>query len=141
MGIRANTGLAEIEVNDNGDIISFAVSDNDFLKKFFDFVEWFSKAGEEIEKIKNAADEKEDDFEKLKSTLEQQRNLSNQGLEKLEEMFGEGTCRKIFGDVSPSFICVSDIIAQLSDEVSNIVEKHNKYFMDKYSSKRKGARK
>lgn len=141
MGIRANTGLAKIDVNDNGDTISFAVSDNDFLKKFFDFIDWFSKTGKELEKIKATAEENEDDFKKLKSAIEQQQELSEKGLAMLEEMFGKGTCDKIFEGVSPSFACVSDVIAQLSDEVSNIAEKHNKYFTDKYNKNRKGARK
>ena len=34
-GIRVNTGVKRIEVNDDGDYITLSLSDNDFLNRFF----------------------------------------------------------------------------------------------------------
>lgn len=136
MGIRAKTGSAEIEVNDNGEKISFYLSDNEFIKKFFDFVDWFSKTCEEIEKVKRSKDFNED----FSGVFEAQKNLSDTALEKLEEMFGDGTCKKIFGIASPTYICVADAIAQLSEEVERLGNEYNKEFMNRYNRRRKGAK-
>lgn len=133
MGIRANTGLANIEVNDSGEMITFYLTDNDFIKKFFDFVDWFRESGEKISG--SEASDKD-----LVSIYEQQKNLSDTALDKLEDMFGEGTCKKIFGQMSPIYVCVVDVIAQIAEEVSRLVGEYNKDFVGKYSRGRKGAR-
>lgn len=135
MGIKANTGLATIEVNEKGDKISFFLSDNEFIKKFFDFVEWFQKSCEEISQTNKSYTE--DDFLAI---FNKQKELSDTAIEMLEKIFGEGTCEKIFGQMSPVYICVVDVVAQLSEEVSKLVEAHNNDFVGKYSRDRKGAR-
>lgn len=138
MGIRANTGIATIDVNENGDTITFSLADNDFIKKFFDFIEWFQKTGEEITESEKTA---EKDLEQsFLSVFKKQKELSDEALNTLEDMFGSGTCKKIFGEISPTYVCVVDIIAQLSEETRKLVEKHNNDIFTKYNRNRKGAR-
>ena len=145
MAIRANTGLAEIEVNDNGDKIQFSISDNAFLAGFSDFTKWFLESKDKIDKLRGqsgAADA--DDIAKSLSNFESvfsaQEELSRQTLDKLEDMFGEGTCEKIFGDISPTFVCVADVVLQLMEEISEITKKDTLFYGSKYSRNRKGAR-
>lgn len=141
MGIRANTGTVNIEVNDNGDKISFSISDNDFLKRLSAFFEWFFGTKEEIEK--NEAQPKEkgepDGIEDFNLLLAAQQGLSNQTLDQLDELFGDGTSKKIFGKISPTFVCVVDVILQLADEIERMTKEHNQYFTNRYSRSRKGA--
>lgn len=137
MGIRANTGMVDIDVNDNGDKISFSISDNEFLKKLSDFFEWFFGAKEEIEKFS----EKEiSDPEDFKLAVSAQEGLSKQTMTKLDELFGDETSKKIFGAISPTFVCVVDVVIQLSEEIERISKEHNQYFASRYSRNRKGAR-
>lgn len=137
MGIRANTGTVDIEVNDNGDKISFSISDNDFLKRISSFFEWFFGVKEKIEEFS----EKEiSDPENFKLAVSAQEGFSKQTMTKLDELFGDKTSKKIFGAISPTFVCVVDVIIQLSEEIERIAKEHNQYFANRYSRNRKGAR-
>ena len=42
-GIRVNTGVKRIEVNDDGDFITLSLHDNAFLEKFFSLYETLQK--------------------------------------------------------------------------------------------------
>lgn len=150
MAIRANTGLANIEVNDHGDSITFTVSDNDFLKRLSGFFEWFFSTKEEIENLSSKVNKKESDptdkdisssdFEEFNKILSTQERLSTNTQDKLDELFGPGTSKKIFGDISPSYVCVVDVIGQLVDEIERITKEHNQRLDKKYNRNRKGAR-
>lgn len=142
MGIRANKGLAEIDVNGNGDKISFFVSDNEFLKRLSDFFDWFYASKEEIEKIEAHVNEavKSSKPEDLKTLVLMQEKLSAQTQEKLDIFFGDGTSKKIFGEISPTFACVEDVVFQLFEEIERILNEHNQHFVNRYSKKRKGAK-
>lgn len=140
MGIRANTGSVDIDVNDNGDKISFSISDNEFLKKLSTFFEWFFSSKEEIEKLEMKKESESNEFKEFNLLISAQEGLSKQAIEKLDEFFGEGTSKKIFGDISPTFLCVVDIIFQLSEEIERIATEHNQSFENRYSRRRKGAK-
>lgn len=140
MGIRANTGTVDIDVNDNGDKISFSISDNEFLKKLSDFFEWFFGSKEEIEKLEMKEESELNEFKEFNLLVSAQEGLSRQAMEKLDELFGSGTSRKIFGDISPTFVCVVDVIFQLSEEIERIANEHNQSFENRYSRRRKGAK-
>lgn len=140
MGIRANTGSVDIDVNDSGDKISFFISDNEFLKKLSAFFEWFFSSKEEIEKLEVKEESKSNEFKEFNLLISAQEGLSKQAIEKLDEFFGDGTSKKIFGDISPTFVCVVDIIFQLAEEIERIAEEHNKSFENRYSRRRKGAK-
>lgn len=140
MGIRANTGSVDIDVNDNGDKISFFISDNEFLKKLSAFFEWFFSSKEEIEKLKMKEESKSNKFKEFNLLISAQEGLSKQAIEKLDEFFGEGTSKKIFGYTSPTFLCVADVIFQLAEEIERIAKEHNKIFGNRYSRRRKGAK-
>lgn len=141
MGIRANTGIVDIDVNDNGDKISFSISDNNFLKQLSNFFEWFFGAKEEIEKLDVQRNDKEtSDINGFRVLIAAQESLSNQAMKKIDELFGGGTSKKIFGEFSPTFVCVVDVIFQLSDEIERISKEHNQNFATRYSRRRKGAK-
>lgn len=140
MGIRANTGTVDIDVNDNGDKISFCISDNEFLKKLSAFFEWFFSSKEEIEKLEMKEESGANEFKEFNLLVSAQEGLSKQAMEKLDEFFGDGTSKKIFGDISPTFVCVVDVIFQLSEEIEIIANEHNKSFENRYSKRRKGAK-
>ena len=139
MGIRANTGLAEIEVNDDGDKICFSVSDNEFLKRISDFFEWFFGAKEEVEKFESQKENEPNGFKDFNLLVAAQEELSKRTMAKLDELFGDETSNKIFGAISPTFVCVADVIVQLAEEIERIANEHNQYFASKYSRRRKGA--
>ena len=46
-GIRVNTGVKRIEVNDDGDYITLNLSDNDFIDRFFSLYKNIQKMAEE----------------------------------------------------------------------------------------------
>lgn len=137
MGIRANTGTVDIDVNDNGDKISFSLSDNDFMKRISVFFEWFFGAQKEIE---NFSKKEISDIEDFNLLVNAQEDLSKQAMAQLDVLFGDETSKKIFGEISPTFDCVADAIFQLFQEIEEIRKKHNQSLMARYNNNRKGAR-
>lgn len=145
MAIKANTGSASIIVNEKGDTIDFFISDNDFLMRFADFAQWFWEVKDKSDDEDNEGSDGADDFlgviAKFKSKVTEQKDLTKQVMDRLEEMFGEGTCTKMFGSlVSPTFRCVTDAAAQLIAEIMEISNKDNQYYDKKYNLNRKGAK-
>lgn len=143
MGIRANTGNVTIDVNDNGDTISFSISDNKFLAAFSDFSQWFFDNQNEISKLDKEIKQTPEDkngIEKFNLLLAAQEGLSKQVLAKLDELFGNDTSEKIFGDISPVFVCVVDVVYQLVEEIDRIMSEHNQHLSSRYNRNRKGAR-
>lgn len=85
-GIRVNSGVKKIEVNDNGDFIFLPLSNDKFVRRFYDLVDEFEKLGKEIEESDADAS-----FDKVIS-------FSDTCNEKIDNLFGEGTCGKVFND-------------------------------------------
>lgn len=143
MGIRANTGLKTIEVNDNGDTISLSIADNNFLAAFSDFTKWLFDSDEKIKKMageyNEAAEEDKNNLKAFDKLLAEQKDLSEQALSKLESLFGEGACKKIFGEISPNLECVIDIVVQIMKEIKRFSSERNQYIAGRYSRSRKGA--
>ena len=95
--VKSNT-LYEIEVNDNGDIISMDPGDlnlYDNAYKMMDSIKGaekqFSVESKEIEKL-------EDSDEKTRKQVECMVRYFNKGRKAIDIMFGKGAAKKIFGE-------------------------------------------
>lgn len=92
--IRVSRGVKEIEVNDEGETIRLPLSDDGFVSRFYKLLKDVQNKGKEIVKggdeVPNIA------------TVDAIVDLSASVKSRTDELFGEGTCRKVFGDVKPS---------------------------------------
>ena len=93
-----------IVINDKNDTIQIDLGDNDFIKNLY-----------EIEEVaKKMRDEENFDFTKTTETL----------YSMLENLFGKGIIKKIFGRENPSLLIVYDFMRRLIEYVGEQMQKH-----------------
>lgn len=135
--IRIQRNVKRIEVNDNGDILELDFDDLNLpyafygmIKKFKDDRVRFTK--ELAEKIKDMSDEETAD-----AFVAAERELNIYMRDAIDKVFGEGTCRKVYGDILPSV----EMHMQFFDALRPYFEeeaKRRQEKMNKYSARRMG---
>lgn len=128
--IRVNVEKIELEVNDNGDIITLPVSDERFLKRMYDFADEIKKKAEEIEFI---------DKENIEAIVKCDIELHEKIKSEFDEVFGSDAYSKVFGeDTVIGAEYVFDFIDQVSPFITSYMEKRNKK-LSKYNADRTGS--
>ena len=59
--------------------------------------------------------------------------------ERLDKVFGEGCCRKVFGEIVPDELLIMDFIEQIGDVLHALGQERNRRMAEKYNRRRKGA--
>lgn len=142
-GIRVNTGVKRIEVNDNGDYITLSLNDNDFLDRFFGLYENIQRMADDYtgkesairEKYKGAEEAGRDSI--LKETFSLYAQAGKDMKQEVDGLFGEGTCKKVFGDTTPTFDLYLDFFEQLAPFLQEFAREKTQR-MSKYSAARTG---
>lgn len=140
-GIRVSTGVKRIEVNDDGDCITLSLNDNAFLDRFFSAYENVQKLAEESaaketairEQYRDAADQDG----QLRATLALYREAGASMWAEVDSLFGEGTCRKVFGGITPTLDLYIDFFSQLIPYLQEFAKEKTQR-MSKYSAARTG---
>lgn len=138
-GIRVNTGVKRIEVNDDGDYITLNFADQSFPERFFAMID-------RVTDIAKAAEPKEEDLRKKypAGSVELARAFSSFNLEfhtavagEIDGFFGAGTCKRVFGDIVPGIDLIDDFFQQLMPYFQEF-GKERAEKMSKYSPDRTG---
>ena len=135
--IRIKRNIKRIEVNDNGDILELDFDDLNLPYRYYAMLkdleqdrEMFTK--ELAEKIKALSDEESAD-----AFVQAERELNEYMRDAVDKVFGEGTCRKVYGDILPSW----ETHLQFFDALRPFFEeeaKRRQTKMNKYSARRMG---
>lgn len=128
--IRIKSSL-RISVNDKGDVILIPVEDTQFIEDFFDMLDAFSQASENIRRKtagKNTA-------EQVKPVAEEMREMMAQ----LDNLFGEGCCKKVFGDIVPTPYIMADFFDQIVPILNKYANDRQAKIAEKYNKNRKGG--
>ena len=114
-GIRVSTGAKRIEVNDDGDYITLNFSDNSFADRFFEMIDRVQeKANASAEKAKEIDATTEENSEaRARSAAKLFRTTHEEIAAEVDNFFGPGTCRKVFGDIVPGIELYDDFFQQL----------------------------
>ncbi len=140
-GIRVNTGAKQIEVNDNGDVIVLNLSDNAFVNRFFSLYENMKKLAEESDEkekeIREHYKDSSNDDALLRDTLDLYAQAGKKMKEEVDSLFGEGACKKIFGDITPAFELYLDFFEQLTPYLQEFAKEKTQR-LNKYSAARTG---
>ena len=104
----------------------------ELLQKYIWLVQTFIRAGQKGLSLREIEDRWEGRFD-----LPYSRRTFNNHRDAVDEVFGEGTCRKVYGDILPSI----EMHMQLFDELRPYFEeeakrRHEK--MNRYSARRTG---
>lgn len=135
--IRIQRNVKRIEVNDNGDILELDFDDLNLPYAFYGMIKQFEadrvKFTKELaEKIKDMSDK-----ETVDAFVEAERELNIYMRDAVDKVFGEGTCRKVYGDILPSV----EMHMQFFDALRPYFEeeaKRRQQKMNKYSARRMG---
>lgn len=128
--IRISNGVKKIEVNDDGEFILLPVSDDGFVLSFYRLMEDIKKKGGELsEEI--GGEETVDSVEKIVAV---EREIK----QKVDALFGDGTCKKVFGDILPSM----DLFVEFFGSLVPFLEEYKNERtakMEKYNAGRTGS--
>lgn len=140
-GIRVNTGIKRIEVNDHGDFITLCLNDKDFIDRFFSMYENIRKMADESAGKEAAIREKygntSDSDEFLKEAFSLYAEVGQKMKSEVDALFGVGTCKKVFGDITPTFDLYLDFFEQLTPYLQEFAREKAQR-MNKYSAARTG---
>lgn len=128
--LRVSTGV-KIEVNDDGDVIVARLNDNQFIEKFYDIVDTMEKVSAYIESEEVKAKESR---EQLAIVTEKTKDI----MADIDNLFGVGSCEKVFGDIIPSSYALADFFDQLVPIFEEFANEKQKSIADKYNRSRKG---
>lgn len=135
--IRAARNVKKIEVNDEGEFITLDFDDLELPYRYYGVLKKFEKdrakfTNELAQKLKDKpADICTEELVKA------ERELNVYFRDAVDEVFGEGTCRKVYGDILPSI----EMHLQFFDALRPYFEeaaKQRQEKMNKYSAKRSG---
>ncbi|MDE7362763.1 MAG: hypothetical protein K2N38_12610 [Oscillospiraceae bacterium] len=128
--IRIQRNIKQIEVNDEGECIVLDFNDHSLPYKFL-------KMLNEIHAKQREFEEKLDAEGSLYSAVELEYEINLYFKAKIDELFGEGTCRKVYGDVLPSVEMHSDFLTQLTPYFEEYA-KQRREKMSRYTAERTG---
>lgn len=137
--IRVNNGNKKIEVNDSGDYIVLPFSDHSFPERFFATLDRVQAMAEEAEpqEAKIRGKYEEGSIELIRALTALDCEIHRKVSAEIDGLFGEGTCRKVFGDIVPGVELYDDFFTQLTPYFKQFgVERAQR--MSKYSPARRG---
>lgn len=138
--LQVDNGLRKIKVNDAGEYIEVSVNDSTFFDRFADLLVWISDKEKELEQYGDAhkADTMED-MEVVREVVRKRTQTYQECCQRLDVLFGEGCCRKVFGDIIPDDLLIMDFLEQLTPIIEELGKERNKKLSLKYNRSRKGA--
>lgn len=144
--LRVDSGIKNIEVNDNGDYISVPISDADFYERFGVLIKNFENKQTEIEQQAKELSEKrkekpDDDVDMIVDSIQLYADLCRYTCAELDSLFGEGCCRKVFvGINNPGVELIGDFFEQITPLLNQYAKERNQKINLMYNRNRKGAR-
>ena len=140
--INVASEAVQITVNDAGDTITLNVQDQRFMHTVTALVSEFTENAQaykaKCEKIAAMPhDTNEEKFAQLTAVAAVSNEICSMLKEKVDNVFGADTCKKVFGDIVPSIDAFADFFNQLSkiiaERCSVRMEKLRQY-TEKYSA-------
>lgn len=135
--------VKKIEVNDQGEYISLPLADQDFMSALMDLVQDFKgmegayQAGfDKINAMPTSTEEEQ--IDRCAAACEFNAKTCKELQEKVDKLFGDGACRKVFGPGTPGLFEFAQFFTQLAPIVKGAQEERwarvNKY-IDRYRKK------
>ena len=137
--IRINNGEKRIEVNDKGEYITLNFNDQSLLSRFVHLKENFEALGTRAEtEIQRIAEEYPDGSDaRMKAEAEYNEKIHSKIMSGVDSVLGKDACRKIFGDILPSFEMYDELFDQLMPYFQKYAQERAEK-MQKYSAARMG---
>lgn len=124
----------KIEVNDNGDYITLNMADREFPKRFMTLFTNIKKKCEEM-----AAKAEELDKITAEEQLDAEIAVYRDIMKEIDCLLGEGSCKKIFGDIVPDLFAITELFEQLLLLIQKYGNERKGQMQSKYNAARRGA--
>lgn len=138
--IRVSSEIKRIEVNDAGEYIELNLGDQSFASRFYEMLDRVEKSIDSMNIRALELDQKYKDaslFERQRAMCDFNTELHTILKGEVDSFFGEGTCRKVFGDIIPHYSMYLDFFEQLQPIFANFAQERRQK-MQKYSPERQG---
>lgn len=135
--IRIARNVKRIEVNDNGEFIELDFDDLNLPYRYYAMLKRFEKDRAEFSRELSEKLKGKTAAESTEELVEAERGLNMYFRDAIDEVFGEGTCRKLYGDILPSI----EMHLQFFDALRPYFEEEaqrRQQKMNRYSAKRRG---
>ena len=140
-------GIRLIEVNADGDTVAISINDSTFVERFSDFLNWFGNYGKEMEAFDEEMKEKypgyakgETDLDAITEIAKKRTSVCLEARDRLDGLFGPGSCRKAFGVDIPDECCITEFVDPMVPFINMAFEERGQRISEKYNRNRKGAR-
>lgn len=129
-------GRKIIEVNDSGDTIVLELGSLKFMGELLTIFKEFGDGAKAISAQLESADERS--LDEISKIAEQADEACVKIAAKIDGLFGDGTCRKVFGRTDPGIYELTDFLGQVgelirkfgaeSDEINQKIAKHTEKY-------------
>lgn len=152
--INIEDGIRTIEVNDRGEYISLSINDSTLMDKLLTMMDFFKKTSHELDTYAAGLEEREDylikegttendpdmNMDLMHEIARKRVELCKRTCDQIDALFGEGSCRKIFGDIIPNENAITSFIEQLMPCIEKIINERGDRINKRYDRRRKGFR-
>lgn len=158
--ISVDTGIRRVKVNEEGEFIQFSVNDSTFFDRFSEFLLWMEMKEKELDEFGRdyncrvsdriqketvgMSEEEAEEAAKLNNSeinelVKKRTETYKECCVRLDMIFGEGCCRKVFGDIVPDDMLIGDFVEQITPILEQLGRERNEKLRLKYNRNRKGA--
>ena len=137
----------QIKVNENGDTIQYSLANSAFYDELISFAQWIQSdelraQAEEVTKQQENMKKPDGKFDlnAASAVSAVELNMSKAACEKIDKMFGENACRKVFGDIIPQMDIIVTFLNAVIPIVKKNAEERSKKINTQFSKSRKGAK-
>lgn len=120
-----------VEVNDAGETIVLPFGDASFVKGYVALIEELTKLIQEDAQVAAGADT----YKQYAKITE----ISEKLCGKIDTLIGEGTCRKVFGDIVPVPQLFSEFFEALAEAFEEYASNRRKMIESRYNKERRGV--
>lgn len=131
----SSKNIVKVEVNDDGEHIAINLGDVDFPRRFEKLYRGLQEKMAEIQK-----DVARIDAMDAREQTEFMYNTHKEIMSGIDNLFGQDTCRKVFGDIVPDMALICEFFEQITPILKKYGKIRNSAIAGKYNPGRKGAR-
>ena len=146
--IRVDNGVRRIGVNDEGDFIELSVNDVQLTDRFVSFLKWFDQKSVEIEDTAKMLSDKygEDtpimdesgiNTDIVVDIAALRTSVYRECCERIDDVFGKDTCRKVFGGILPDNALLMDFFDQMGPVLEKLAAERGEKISLKYQRGKK----
>lgn len=129
--IRVQRPGKKIEVNDSGEYIVLEIKNTTFMNNLICLMKELETASNNL--LSQVSQDENGSVDEISSAIGQAADVCGKLAARTDEVFGEGTCRKVFGKQAPGIYELADFFSQIGDLLHKYTEEESAEISGKIS--------